>query len=100
MENELIAILKDQSAIIGIVGLGYVGLPLAIRYAEVGYKVLGLDIDPDKASYIAQGKTYIEHIPDVAIQGATANGFEATTDFNRMDSGMRRNDNSSRCPSQ
>jgi len=75
--------LNNKTAIIGIVGLGYVGLPLAIRYAEVGYKVIGLDIDPQKAEKIALGKTYIKHIPDQAIQAATANGFEATTDFSR-----------------
>ena len=75
--------LNDKTAIIGIVGLGYVGLPLAIRYAEVGYKVIGLDIDSKKAECIGQGQTYIEHIPDAAIQGAVEQGFEATTDFTR-----------------
>ncbi len=83
MPHQLIEKLNSKSAIIGIVGLGYVGLPLAIRYAEVGYKVIGLDIDPKKPKYIAQGRTYIEHIPGAAIQGATQKGFEATTDFTR-----------------
>ena len=83
MKAKLINKLHDKTAIIGIVGLGYVGLPLAIRYAEVGYKVIGLDIDSSKAENIAQGKTYIEHIPNTAIQTATQNGFEATTDFTR-----------------
>ena len=83
MKDTLIRKLNDKSATIGIVGLGYVGLPLAIRYAEVGYKVVGLDIDPKKAENIAQGKTYINHIPDTAIQGATARGFEATIDFTK-----------------
>ena len=83
MPNTLKQKLNDKSAIIGIVGLGYVGLPLAIRYAEVGYKVLGLDVDPKKAEDIAKGKTYIKHIPDAAIQAATNRGFEATTDFTR-----------------
>lgn len=73
--------LASKTAVIGIVGLGYVGLPLAIRFAEAGYKVIGMDIDPIKAGYIAQGKTYIEHIPDAAIQEAVTSGFEATTDF-------------------
>ena len=58
MKQELIKKLKDKSAIIGIVGLGYVGIPLALRYAEVGYKVIGFDIDPEKAEKIAAGKTY------------------------------------------
>lgn len=81
--NALTQKLKTKTATIGIIGLGYVGLPLAIRYAEVGYKVLGLDIDPEKAKNIKQGKTYIEHIPDEAIQGLTDNGFEASDDFSR-----------------
>jgi UDP-N-acetyl-D-glucosamine dehydrogenase len=79
----LINKLNDKTAIIGIVGLGYVGLPLAIRYAEVGYKVIGLDIDGKKAECIGKGQTYIEHIPDAAIQGAVEQGFEATTDFTK-----------------
>ena len=81
MPHDLIQKLASKTAVIGIVGLGYVGLPLAIRFAEAGYKVIGLDIDPKKPRYIAQGKTYIEHIPDAAIQEAVASGFEATTDF-------------------
>jgi len=75
--------INDRSAIIGIVGLGYIGLPLAIRYAEVGYKVIGLDIDSNKAECIGKGQTYIEHIPDTAIQDAVKQGFEATTDFTK-----------------
>ena len=81
MLNTLKTKLNDKSAVIGIIGLGYVGLPLGIRYAEAGYKVLGLDIDPKKAENIADGKTYIKHIPDAEIQGATQRGFEASTDF-------------------
>ena len=83
MKQELINILNDKTAVIGIVGLGYVGIPLALRYAETGYKVIGFDIDPDKATKITAGKTYIEHIPDAAIRVARDQGFEATTDFSR-----------------
>ena len=83
LKMQLIEKLYNKTAIIGIVGLGYVGLPLAIRYAEVGYKVIGLDIDPLKAELIAKGKTYIKHISDKSIQTAVSQGFEATTDFNR-----------------
>ena len=64
-----------------IVGLGYVGLPLAIRYAEVGYRVVGLDVDASKVEVLSRGESYIEHIPATAISQLVSNGFTATTDF-------------------
>ena len=73
--------LSTKSATIGVIGLGYVGLPLSLRFAEAGYSVLGLDIDPTKPEKIAAGKSYIRHFPDAAIQKATQQGFTATTDF-------------------
>lgn len=72
--------LRDKSALIGIVGLGYVGLPLLLRYVEAGYRVLGLDIDPEKPRKLHNGETYIKHIPVEAIVAAR-HGFEATTDY-------------------
>lgn len=75
--------LNDKTAVIGVVGLGYVGLPLMLRYVEVGYKVLGFDIDPEKVSSLAQGKSYIKHISAESIANAVAAGFEATVDFSR-----------------
>ena len=83
MKQQLISKLNDKTAVIGIVGLGYVGIPLALRYAEAGYKVLGLDIDLEKIKNISSGKTYIKHIPDADIQAAVDSGFESTTDFTR-----------------
>ena len=83
MKQQLLGRLTERTASIGIVGLGYVGLPLVLRYAEVGYKVVGFDIDQSKIDCIAQGKSYIEHITVDAIAEAVARGFEATTDFSR-----------------
>ena len=85
MKQQLLQRLNDRTAIIGVVGLGYVGLPLVLRYAEVGYKVIGLDIDQAKVDLLQQGKSYIEHIPESAIQLAVDRGFEATTDFTRAE---------------
>src|SRR5690606_33823749 len=82
-KQQLIEKLKNKSAVIGIVGLGYVGLPLMLRYSEVGYKVLGLDIDTSKVDSLNQGKSYIEHISSDSIANALTLGFEATTDFSR-----------------
>ena len=75
--------ISDKSAVIGIVGLGYVGLPLMLRFAEAGYKVLGFDIDPDKVSALTEGRSYIEHISAESIREALGRGFSATTDFSR-----------------
>ncbi len=81
MKNKLIGKLNDRSALIGIVGLGYVGLPLMLRFIESGYRVLGLDIDPKKVATLNRGGSYIEHIPAAKIKNARKHGFEATTDF-------------------
>lgn len=84
MNKELIKKLENKSAIIGIVGLGYVGLPLMIRYSEVGFKVIGFDIDDYKVTNLNEGKSYIEHIHSDDIIKSKEKGFEATTDFSRI----------------
>ena len=83
MKNQLIEKLNNKTAVIGILGLGYVGLPLMLRYAEVGYKVLGIDIDQKKVNALNDGKSYIEHISSDKIAGSVKLGFEATADFSR-----------------
>ena len=74
---------QDKEAIIGIVGLGYVGLPLLLRYTQVSFKVIGFDIDNFKVDSLNAGKSYIEHIAADKIQAAQPL-FEATTDFSRI----------------
>ncbi|WP_054286231.1 MULTISPECIES: nucleotide sugar dehydrogenase [Gulbenkiania] len=83
MQQQLLQRIEQKSAVIGIVGLGYVGLPLMLRFAEVGYKVLGFDIDADKVTALTEGRSYIEHIRAESIRQARDRGFEATTDFSR-----------------
>ncbi len=80
---DLINKFKQTSATIGIVGLGYVGLPLVLRYIEVGYKVLGFDIDQAKVDSLNSGKSYFEHISDDKVATAVHAGLTATTDFSR-----------------
>lgn len=75
---------KTKEALIGIVGLGYVGLPLMLRYNAIGFRVLGIDIDESKVSKLNTGQSYIEHIPADKIAAARQSGFEATTDFRRV----------------
>ena len=83
LENS-IAKFKNKDAIIGIVGLGYVGLPLMIRYNAIGFRVLGIDIDEVKVAKLNAGQSYIEHIKSNEILRAKETGFSATTDFSRV----------------
>jgi len=80
-----IAKFKNTSAVIGILGLGYVGLPLLLRYSAVGFRVLGMDTDAAKVAALNQGQSYIEHIPSAHIAAARNrdNGFEATCELSR-----------------
>jgi UDP-N-acetyl-D-glucosamine dehydrogenase len=71
--------LRDRSARVGVVGLGYVGLPLSLSFAEAGFAVTGFDIDPEKPRKLAAGETYLRHIPAQRI--AAARKLSATTDF-------------------
>jgi len=81
--EQLTTRLRERTALIGIIGLGYVGLPLTLRYAEAGFRVLGIDIDGSKVERLNRGESYIKHIPAADIARARSHGFEATTDFTR-----------------
>ena len=83
MTKELIARLDKKNAVIGIIGLGYVGIPLMVRYAEVGYKVLGFDINSYKVNKLNNGESYINQISSDIIKQSIVKGFEATYDFSR-----------------
>jgi UDP-N-acetyl-D-glucosamine dehydrogenase len=83
VKKELVERLNSRTAHIGIIGLGYVGLPLVLRYLEVGYRVTGFDIDIRKVTRLNAGESYIERIAGETIRKARDGGFEATTDFSR-----------------
>ena len=80
----LIQKLNTKEAVIGIVGLGYVGLPLMLRYNAIGFRVLGIDIDQGKVDQLNAGESYIEHISSDSVALAARSGFEATADFSRV----------------
>jgi UDP-N-acetyl-D-glucosamine dehydrogenase len=75
--------LRNGRGVVGVLGLGYVGLPLALRFAEAGLKVIGFDIDARKIAKLRAGRSYINYLPDRIIREGRARGFEATSDFAR-----------------
>jgi UDP-N-acetyl-D-glucosamine dehydrogenase len=76
---------KGAQLKVGIIGCGYVGLPLALRFAEAGHKVTGFDTDPGKVSMLNAGKSYIEHIQQTKIQQfVNSKHFNASNDFTRL----------------
>lgn len=79
--QKLLVKLKDGSATIGVIGLGYVGLPLALRFVDIGCSVIGLDIDPEKVTLLNSGKSYIENIPSARIPQTDSKKFHATSNF-------------------
>jgi UDP-N-acetyl-D-glucosamine dehydrogenase len=83
---ELLASFRARRARIGIIGLGYVGIPLALTAAKAGFKVLGFDIDAPRVEQINRGESFIKHISPELISEAVQDGkFQATADFNRLD---------------
>jgi len=76
--------IKNNKAVIAIIGLGYVGLPLVREFSLKSIKVIGFDVDKEKVLLLNRGKSYIKHIPDSIIKECIDNGFEATDDFSRL----------------
>jgi UDP-N-acetyl-D-glucosamine dehydrogenase len=73
--------IETRTAKIGIIGMGYVGLPLGLLFSEQNFRVTGFDIDPLKVETLNRGGSYIVRIPETEIQAAMVNGFKATGDF-------------------
>lgn len=73
--------IKNKSAVISIVGLGYVGLPLSLRFSEIGFKVVGLDNDKKKLTSLSKGRSYIKTIDSLRVKSAIKNNFLPTDDF-------------------
>src|SRR5580765_1415452 len=82
--SELKTRFETREARIGVIGLGYVGLPLALLYTEAKFRVTGFDIDQRKVATLTSGGSYICRIPPTEIQAARSRGFCATTDFSGL----------------
>ncbi|MEW6410733.1 MAG: nucleotide sugar dehydrogenase [Nitrospirota bacterium] len=83
--EDLTSKIKQKKIKVGIIGLGYVGLPLTLRFCEESFSVTGFDIDKAKVESLNRGESYIRHIPSDVISNFLKQGFfEATTDFNRL----------------
>ena len=84
LKEESIAKLQSRTAKIGVIGLGYVGLPIALLFAEEGFRVTGFDIDSTKIDMLTSLRSYICRIPQTEIVLARDRGFQATIDFSRI----------------
>ena len=86
---DLLGKIKAKQAVVGIIGLGYVGLPLVLRFCEVGFQVLGFDTDASKVERLNRGESYIKHIPSSRLAALLtpregAGQFAATHDLGRL----------------
>ncbi len=85
MEVRLIQKILNKKALVGIIGLGYVGLPLVLRFCEEDFTVLGFDIDSKKVATLGKGKSYLKSIPSSRISRFIRNGhLQVTNDFSRL----------------
>tara|TARA_Y100000389_G_scaffold143669_1_gene141973 strand:+ start:14245 stop:15555 length:1311 start_codon:yes stop_codon:yes gene_type:complete len=75
---------NKKSSVIGIIGLGYVGIPLSLSFVKAGFKVIGFDIDKKKVEQIKKKKSYIWSISSKDISSALSKGFDATVDFSKI----------------
>src|SRR3954454_2933088 len=74
--------IRARTARVGIIGLGYVGLPLAVEFAKAGFSVTGIDVSPEKTAKVNAGDSYVGDVPSTTLAELVASGkIRATTDF-------------------
>lgn len=85
VKSRLLSAIRDRTAVVGVAGIGYVGLPLAVEKAKVGFKVLAFDRNPDRVAKVNAGANYIGDVNDAELAEAVSRGaLSATTDFSRL----------------
>ncbi|MEL7341933.1 MAG: NAD(P)-binding domain-containing protein, partial [Bacteroidota bacterium] len=76
----------DKSAVVGVVGLGYVGMPIALEYAKKGFQVIGVDVSTQKVEALNRGENFIEDLVDAEVEAAVGGGLlRATTDYAELE---------------
>ncbi|MBI3177651.1 MAG: UDP-N-acetyl-D-glucosamine dehydrogenase, partial [Chloroflexi bacterium] len=81
-KSDFLEKVKNRTAVVSVIGLGYVGLPLAVEFAKNGFKVIGIDLDPRKVTSINAGKSYIPDVPTEEVARFVKAGLlKATTDY-------------------
>src|SRR5438477_3110668 len=77
--------IESHSAVVGVIGLGYVGLPLLAAFHRAGFPVIGFDVDPAKIAALKKGENYLKHLgPELTANLLTGARFDATGDFGRL----------------
>ena len=84
MHKKIIKKIKERNLIIGVIGLGYVGLPIVIKFSLAGFKVIGIDTDIEKVDLLNNGKSYLHHFKNKEIKLAQEKGFKATQSFEEI----------------
>ena len=85
MSSEISKKIEENSCKVGVIGLGYVGIPLALGFSGNGIQVIGFDIDEAKINSLSKGKSYLQHIPsDDIAKCVTDNSFQPTSDFKKI----------------
>ena len=83
--DQFIKKIEKRKALIGIIGMGYVGLPLVLRFCEEGFRVLGFDVDSKKVAQLKRGSSYLKSIPPSRVSQFVRNGLlDVTDDFSRL----------------
>jgi len=80
MKDQLLQKIQERKAVVAVVGLGYVGLPLAVAFAERGFPVVGIDVDPRKVAALQRGESYVQDIPSERLARIQPS-FSVTTDY-------------------